>query len=101
MTHFTIDADNNIAAHATAAEARVLEGGERFSNEGALAKLAANWPATRLVEMYNSLTGVTPVKKFKGSQHGCSPDLDGDPEPGPTRRQRGRAGSRAQAGIQR
>jgi hypothetical protein len=46
MTRFTIDADNNITAHATAAEARFLEGGERFSNEGALAKLAANWPST-------------------------------------------------------
>ena len=65
MTHFTIDTDNNITAHATVAAAKALEGGERFSNEAALAKLAANWPAARLVEIYNSLTGVTPVKKFK------------------------------------
>jgi outer membrane biosynthesis protein TonB len=65
MTHFTIDTDNNITAHQTAAEAKALAGTERFSNEAALAKLAANWPAARLVEIYNSLTGVTPVKKFK------------------------------------
>ena len=65
MTHFTIDTDNNITAHHTAAEAKALEGAERFNNEGALAKLAADWPAARLVEIYNSLTGVAPVTKFK------------------------------------
>ena len=65
MTHFTIDTANNITAHHTAAEAKALEGAERFNNEGALAKLAADWPAARLVEIYNSLTGVTPVTKFK------------------------------------
>jgi hypothetical protein len=65
MTTFTIDADNNITAHETTAEAKALAGTDRFSNEAALAKLAASWPANRLVEIYNSLTGVTPVKKFK------------------------------------
>ena len=65
MTTFTIDNDNNITAHATAAQAKALAGTERFSNEATLAKLAANWPAARLVEIYNSLTGVTPVRKFK------------------------------------
>jgi NAD-dependent oxidoreductase involved in siderophore biosynthesis len=65
MTHFTIDNDNNITAHATAAEAKALAGTERFSNEAALAKLAANWTVARLVEIHNTLTGVTPVKKFK------------------------------------
>jgi len=65
MTTFTIDNDNNITAHATAAEAKALAGTERFSNEAALAKLAANWTAARLVEIHNTLTGVTPVKKFK------------------------------------
>ncbi len=65
MTTFTIDTDNNITAHATVAEAKALAGTERFSNESALAKLAADWPAARLVEIWNSLTGVTPVKKFK------------------------------------
>jgi len=65
MTHFTIDTANNITAHHTAAEAKALERAERFNNEGALAKLVADWPAARLVEIYNGLTGVTPVKKFK------------------------------------
>ena len=38
---------------------------ERFRNEGGLAKLAADWPAARLVDIWNSLPGETPVKKFK------------------------------------
>jgi len=42
MTHFTIDTDNNITAHGTIAEAKAMAGSERFSNEAALAKLAAN-----------------------------------------------------------
>jgi hypothetical protein len=65
MTTFTIDDENTITAHATAAEAKALAGTERFSNEAALAKLAANWTVARLVEIHNTLTGVTPVKKFK------------------------------------
>jgi outer membrane biosynthesis protein TonB len=65
MTTFTIDDENTITAHATAADAKALAGTERFSNEAALAKLAANWTAARLVEIHNTLTGVTPVKKFK------------------------------------
>ena len=32
MTTFTIDADNNITAHATATEAKAIAGAERFSN---------------------------------------------------------------------
>ena len=72
MTTFTIDADNNITAHASATEAKALAGTERFGNEAALAKLAANWTAARLVEIYNSLTGVTPVKKFKDRNTGAA-----------------------------
>ena len=72
MTHFTIDAENTIIAHATATEAKAIAGAERFSNEAALAKLAANWTAARLVEIYNSLTGVTPVKKFKDRNTGAA-----------------------------
>ncbi len=72
MTTFTIDTDNNITAHATAAEAKALAGTERFSNEAALAKLAANWTVARLVEIHNTLTGVTPVKKFKDRNTGAA-----------------------------
>jgi hypothetical protein len=46
-------------------EAEAVPNSERFGTEAALAKLAANWPAARLVEIWNSLPGETPVKKFK------------------------------------
>src|SRR6202790_4853236 len=66
MKSFTIDNEtNNITIHATAQEAEAVANAERFRNEGALAKLAADWPAARLVEIWNSLPGATPVKKFK------------------------------------
>jgi len=66
MKNFTIENEtNNITVHASAKEADAVPNSERFSNEAALAKLAANWPAARLVEIWNSLPGETPVKKFK------------------------------------
>jgi len=66
MKHFTIENDtNNITVYGTAKEADAVPDSERFSNEAALAKLAANWPAARLVEIWNSLPGATEVKKFK------------------------------------
>jgi hypothetical protein len=66
MRHFTIENEtNNIMTHGSAKEADAVPNTERFSNEAALAKLAANWPAARLVEIWNSLPGVNPVSKFK------------------------------------
>jgi hypothetical protein len=68
MTTFTIDSDNNITAHAgLPASADNLQS---FATSKDLAKLAADWPATRLAEIWNSFAGVTPfddlkpVKKF-------------------------------------
>jgi hypothetical protein len=66
MKHFTIENEtNNIMVHSSAKEADAVPNTERFSNEAALAKLAVNWPAARLVEIWNSLPGETPVRKFK------------------------------------
>src|SRR5262249_50320761 len=66
MKIFTIESEtNNISVHATMKEAEAVAGAERFRNEAALAKLAGEWPASRLVEIWNSLPGVEPVKKFK------------------------------------
>jgi hypothetical protein len=66
MKTFTIENEtNNITLHSSAKEAEAVPDSERFSNEGALAKLATGWPAARLVEIWNSLTGETPVRKFK------------------------------------
>src|SRR5580692_4640708 len=66
MKNFTIESEtNNIMIHGSAKEADAAPNTERFSSEAALAKLATNWPAARLVEIWNSLPGETAVKKFK------------------------------------
>ncbi|HXG49253.1 MAG TPA: DUF3489 domain-containing protein [Methylomirabilota bacterium] len=68
MTTFAIDTDNTITAY-PAGEA-IPEDHARFSTEKELSKLAANWPAERLVEIWNGFAGVPPfgdlkpVKKF-------------------------------------
>ena len=66
MKTFTIENDtNNITIYASAKEAEAVPDSERFGSEAALAKLAADWPGARLVDVWNSLPGTTPVKKFK------------------------------------
>ena len=69
MRLFAIDADNTITAFAAAAQ--IPEGQEQFAAEKDLAKLATNWPADRLIQIWNSFAGVAgfggdlkPVKKF-------------------------------------
>ena len=65
MKIFTIENDtNNITVRATVQDAEAVANAERFRNEAGLAKLAANWPSARLVAIWNSLPGATPVKKF-------------------------------------
>ena len=62
MKTFTITADNNIAVHSSKKAAR--ETGEPvFANEVQLAELIGS-DTKRLVEIWNSLTGVKPVTKF-------------------------------------
>jgi hypothetical protein len=66
MKHFTIETEsNNIMVHTSLAEAEAVPGTQRFGTEAALGKLAADWPTARLVDIWNSLPGVTPVSKFK------------------------------------
>src|SRR5438045_9746021 len=68
MATFTIDSENKIVAHT----ARPAEAGKSqlFSSAKELAKVTADWPASRLVETWNSFAGVAPfddlkpVKKF-------------------------------------
>jgi hypothetical protein len=68
MTTFAIDTGNTITAY-LAGDA-IPEDHARFSSEKELSKLAANWPAERLVEIWNAFAGVPPfgdlkpVKKF-------------------------------------
>jgi hypothetical protein len=72
MATFTIDSENKIVAHAgTPASADHLQ---PFSTEKELAQLAADWPGSRLAEVWNSFAGITPfgelkpVKKFTNRQ---------------------------------
>jgi hypothetical protein len=68
MTTFSIDTDNNITAHFTADDASAVAGAECFATSAELAQLATKWPAERLVEIWNSLPGVTTVEKFKDAK---------------------------------
>jgi len=63
MATFTIDRENKITGY-TAGEAVPEGNAERFTTEGELAELAAHWTAARLVEVWNSIPGSKPVKKF-------------------------------------
>jgi len=69
---FTITSDNNVTAHATLAEAQAVPEAQVVRTAKELAKLAAAWPAERLVEVHNSITGVTPAKKFKDRNTGAA-----------------------------
>jgi hypothetical protein len=69
MRLFAIDTDNAITAFPAAEQ--IPEGQEHFASEKELAKLAADWPTDRLVQIWNGFAGVAgfagdlkPVKKF-------------------------------------
>src|SRR5260370_26792930 len=69
MQTFTIDVDNNITVLASSQQIEEREEGtETFSNPQELAALAAKWPGTRLVEIWNGLPGVEPVERFTSRQ---------------------------------
>jgi len=61
MTSFTIDADDHIA---TATGALKPEGADHFTSRDELAHLTTQWPASRLVRLWNGLPGVTLVQRF-------------------------------------
>lgn len=61
MTTFTIDTENSIAALATE---QAPDGAAPFTSAKELLRLAAEWPAERLVEIWNGIPGVKPVTRF-------------------------------------
>jgi hypothetical protein len=66
MKTFTIENEtNNITVHVSAQEAESVRNSDRFGDEASLATLAADWPTVRLIEIWNSLPGATPVTKFR------------------------------------
>lgn len=66
MKTFTIDSENSITVYASKEEANQnqAEGLQVFNSEEQLAALADGWGGQRLVDVWNSLPGMTPVKKF-------------------------------------
>src|SRR5438045_9442067 len=67
MPTFVIDNENRIDA----VEGRRPKGAASFHTEQELRKATADWPITRLVEVWNKLPGAAPVKKFKDRQTAC------------------------------
>jgi hypothetical protein len=67
MKTFSIDSDDNISTFATAEETTEAPGLERFDSVDQFLTLAERWPISRLVEIWNSLAGVKPVKRFTDS----------------------------------
>lgn len=69
MTTFTIDQENAISAFATAEEAAAGTATpfDSFATEKELAELVAGFPTERLLALFNSLPGVSPVKGFKSA----------------------------------
>jgi hypothetical protein len=66
MRTFTIEnEDNNIILHASASEAEAIPDAQRFATQEQLCGLADHWPTSRLTEIWNSLPGATPVRKFQ------------------------------------
>src|SRR6476646_3563761 len=66
MKTYTIGNDNNISVFSSKKEAAAGSATpfDPFTSASELAELAAAWPATRLLEIWNSIPGVTPVTKF-------------------------------------
>ena len=66
MKTFTIENETgNITIHSSAKDAEGVLNPECFSNEAGFENLAADWPAARLIDIWNSLPGAAPVKKFQ------------------------------------
>src|SRR6185369_14837491 len=63
MKLFSIDRENNITAFTKRRDAEAATG-DTFRSQTELSELAAVWPASRLVEVWNSIPGYVPVKKF-------------------------------------
>jgi hypothetical protein len=66
MKTFILDADHNITVYASQQEAAsAVPAGDAFTTEAGLKAALKNYSAATSVGIWNSLTGVTPVRKFK------------------------------------
>src|SRR6202050_4677785 len=66
MKAFTIDSERNITAYASQQEAAGAQGDtQTFATAAGLQGILKKLPAAAAIEIWNSMTGVAPVKKFK------------------------------------
>ena len=66
MKTFILDGDHNITVYASQQEAAsAVPAGDAFTTAAGLKAALKNYSAATAVGIWNSLTGVTPVKKFK------------------------------------
>jgi hypothetical protein len=66
MKTFVLDADHNITAYASQQQASsAMPAGDAFTTAAGLKAALKNYPPATAVGIWNSLTGVTLVKKFK------------------------------------
>jgi hypothetical protein len=63
MKRFNIGPNNEVTA--VSGEEKEAEGGTLFHSEQELRERTSEWPAARLIEIWNGLAGVARVRKFK------------------------------------
>jgi hypothetical protein len=85
MKTFTIENEtNNITLHANLEAAQAIPDSGTFATAEEFAALAVAWQTSRLIDIWNGMPGVTPVKKFKDRATATSriwatiQSLDGD-----------------------
>ena len=64
MKVFSINADNKVAVFSSEQQVPEEAAKERFRTVEELAQLAQNWPTARLLDIWNRLPGIEPVRKF-------------------------------------
>jgi NAD-dependent oxidoreductase involved in siderophore biosynthesis len=74
MKAFLLTADNHITAYASRAlaQASLSEGAVLFASAAELAARSANWPSARLLQIWNSIPGMAPVRKFTDRKTGLA-----------------------------
>jgi hypothetical protein len=100
MKIFTIHADHRVTVYGSRVEAEAsgVSAANMFESEEQLAHLVGNWPGARLVEVWNGLPGVRPVRRFTNRKMAAEriwravQSLDPSPASKPARRKANGAG---------
>jgi hypothetical protein len=64
MKIFYIHANKVVVGQSRGRGSKLPQATEKFGTERELVKLATNWPASRLHDIWNALPGTEPVRKF-------------------------------------